>query len=181
MSRWPTIIDVAKLAGVSKATAARVLNGQQDLVRDVTQQRVLAAAKELGYVRNAVAGSLRTDQTYMVALSIPDITNPFWPVVARGVQDTLEAEGYATVIVNSDWKSERETKFLTLVRRNRFDGLIINAVDTSSQELETLNIPVVILGGGSNHPRLDAVGSDTVRARTPRFSICSTSATAELA
>ncbi|GIK27286.1 MAG: LacI family DNA-binding transcriptional regulator [Chloroflexi bacterium] len=163
MSRWPTIIDVAKLAGVSKATAARVLNGQQDLVRDVTQQRVLAAAKELGYVRNAVAGSLRTDQTYMVALSIPDITNPFWPVVARGVQDTLEAEGYATVIVNSDWKSERETKFLTLVRRNRFDGLIINAVDTSSQELETLNIPVVILGGGSNHPRLDAVGSDTVQ------------------
>lgn len=161
MSRGPTIIDVANLAGVSKATAARVLNGQADMVRDITRERVVAAAQELGYVRNAVAGSLRTDRTHVVALSIPDITNPFWPEVARGVQDTMEAEGYTTVIVNSDWKRDRESNFLTLVRRNRFDGLIINVVDSPVQELTGLKIPVVILGGGERHPSLDSIGSDT--------------------
>lgn len=161
MSRGPTIIDVAKLAGVSKATAARVLNGQEDMVRDVTRERVLLAAQRLGYVRNAVAGSLRTDRTHVVALSIPDITNPFWPEVARGVQDTMEAGGYTTVIVNSDWKRDREETFLNLVRRNRFDGLIINVVQTSADELTRLNIPVVVLGGGENHPTLDSIGSDT--------------------
>jgi len=163
MSRSITIIDVAKLAGVSKATAARVLNGQRDMVRASTQERVIAAAEELGYVRNAIAGGLRTNQTHVIALSIPDITNPFWPEVARGVQDTMEAEGYATVIVNSDWKAERETNFLTLVRRNRFDGLIINTVNVSSDDLEKLDIPIVVLGSGVNYPLLDGVGSDTAQ------------------
>jgi DNA-binding LacI/PurR family transcriptional regulator len=138
-----------------------VLNGQEDMVRDVTRERVLVAARQLGYVRNAVAGSLRTDRTYVVALSIPDITNPFWPEVARGVQDTMEAEGYTTVIANSDWKRDREEKFLELVRSNRFDGLIINVVRTSADELARLKIPVVILGGGENHPTMDSIGSDT--------------------
>lgn len=161
MSRAPTIIDVAKQAGVSKATAARVLNGQEHLVRDKTRQRVLVAAEKLGYVRNAIAGSLRTDRTYIVALSIPDITNPFWPAVARGVQDTTEQNGYTTVIVNSDWKQDREQTMLKMVRRNRFDGLIINAVSTSDTELLKLNIPVVTLGGGEHYADIDSVGSDT--------------------
>jgi DNA-binding LacI/PurR family transcriptional regulator len=149
------------VAGVSKATAARVLNGQEDMVREITRQRVLVAAEQLGYVRNAVAGSLRTNQTYVVALSIPDITNPFWPEVARGVQDTMETGGYTTVIVNSDWKQDRESRFLTLVRRNRFDGLIINVVESSADDLANLRIPVVILGRGENYPMLDSIGSDT--------------------
>jgi DNA-binding LacI/PurR family transcriptional regulator len=161
MSRGPTIIDVAKLAGVSKATAARVLNGQEDLVRDITCERVTTAAEQLGYIRNAVAGSLRTDRTYVVALSIPDITNPFWPEVARGVQDTTEAGGYTTVTVNSDWKQDREESMLQMVRRNRFDGLIINVVDTPAIELQKLRIPLVILGGSENYPNIDSVGSDT--------------------
>lgn len=161
MTRGPTIIDVAKLAGVSKATVARVLNGQEELVREVTRTRVIAAANELGYVRNAVAGSLRTDRTFVVTLSIPDITNPFWPEVARGVQDTTEAGGYTTVTVNSDWKLEREEMMLKTVRHNRFDGLIINVVGTSASELLKLHVPVVTLGGGEKHPNIDSVGSDT--------------------
>src|SRR5258706_14340222 len=126
LGRRPTIIDVSRRAGVSKTTAARVVGGQDDLVREQTRERVWKAVAELGYERNAVAGSLRTNQTFMVALSIPDITNPFWPEVARGVQDTIEARGYATVTVNSDWSVEREQNYLRMVRRNRFDGLIIN-------------------------------------------------------
>ncbi len=161
MARRPTIIDVAKLAGVSKATVARVLNGQEELVKEATRERVNLAAEQLGYVRNAIAGSLRTDRTYVVALSIPDITNPFWPEVARGVQDTTEAEGYTTVIVNTDWKSDREQSMLNMVRRNRFDGLIINVVDTPITELEKLHIPIVLLGASNQYPKVNSVGSDT--------------------
>ncbi len=161
MARGPTIIDVAKLAGVSKATAARVLNGQQELVKETTRERVSVAAEQLGYVRNAIAGSLRTDRTFVIALSIPDITNPFWPEVARGVQDTTEAEGYTTVIVNTDWKSDREQSMLNMVRRNRFDGLIINVVDTPIIDLEKLHIPIVLLGASERYPKVNSVGSDT--------------------
>lgn len=161
MARGPTIIDVAKLAGVSKATAARVLNGKQDLVKETTRERVSVAAEQLGYVRNAIAGSLRTDRTYVIALSIPDITNPFWPEVARGVQDTTEAQGYTTVIVNTDWKYDREQSMLNMVRRNRFDGLIINVVDTPIMELEKLHIPIVLLGASQQYPTVNSVGSDT--------------------
>ncbi len=161
MTRRPTIIDVARLANVSKATVARVVNGQHDMVRDVTRERVLDAIHQLGYERNAVAGSLRSDRTMTVALCIPDITNPFWPEVARGVQDTIEAGGYTVVTVNSDWDVDRERNYLKLVRRHRFDGVIINPTGVSNEELTALAVPVVVLGSGDNYPDCDSVGSDT--------------------
>jgi LacI family transcriptional regulator len=162
--RRPTIIDVARLAGVSKATAARVVNGDASLVRQETRQRVLQAVEQLGYERNAVAGSLRTNQTNMVMLAIPDITNPFWPEVARGVQDGLEQAGYATVTVNSDWNPERELHFLTLIRRNRFDGLIINPAMVAGSDLKKLRIPVIVLGSELHYPDFDTVRSATESA-----------------
>jgi len=140
------------------------MSGQAELVRDQTRERVLKAVADLGYERNAIAGSLRTDRTYMIALCIPDITNPFWPEVARGIQDTLEAGGYATVTVNSDWDAEREKNYLQLVRRNRFDGLIINPMNTDTALFTHLSIPVVILGNGAAFPEFDSVGSDTENA-----------------
>jgi LacI family transcriptional regulator len=164
--RRPTIIDVAKLAGVSKATAARVVNGDASLVRHETRQRVMEAVEQLGYERNAIAGSLRTNQTNMVMLAIPDITNPFWPEVARGVQDGLEQAGYATVTVNSDWNAEREQQFLSLIRRNRFDGLIINPAMVTSSELRKLRIPVIVLGSEQHYPDFDTVRSATESAVT---------------
>ena len=102
MARGPTIIDVARLAGVSKATVARVLNGQEELVKKSTQELVNVAAEQLGYVRNAIAGSLRTDRTYVVALSIPDITNPFWPAVTLGVEHEINSHNYYTIFCNTD-------------------------------------------------------------------------------
>jgi LacI family transcriptional regulator len=100
----------------------------------------------------------------MVALSIPDITNPFWPEVARGVQDGLEQKDYATVTVNTDWNAGREQNYLRMVRRNRFDGLVINPAEVSNDELKVLRIPVVILGSGTHYPDFDSVGSATEQA-----------------
>jgi LacI family transcriptional regulator len=162
--RQPTIKDVARLAGVSKTTVGRVVNGEDQRVAEKTRVRVLAAIEMLGYERNIVASSLRTDQTLMVALSIPDIMNPFWPEVARGVQDTCEAQGYTVALLNSDWDTGRELVHLQTVRRNRFDGLVLNPIRITNAELRSLNTPTVLLGSDDDYPDFDSVGSDSVGA-----------------
>ncbi len=163
-AKRPTIKDVARLAGVSKTTVARVVSGERDRVRDTTRDRVLRAVEMLAYERNAVASSLRTDQTFIVALSIPDIMNPFWPEVARGVQDTFEARGYTVALLNSDWDAHREAVHLQTVRRNRFDGLVLNPIRITNAELCALKTPTVLLGSGGDFPDFDSVGSDSAGA-----------------
>jgi LacI family transcriptional regulator len=164
MNKRPTLRDVARLAGVSKATAARVVNGDHDIVRDETRDRVMEAVQQLGYERNAVAGSLRSERTYMVALSIPDITNPFWPEVARGVQDTIEQAGYTVVLMNNDWNAAREHEHLKRMQQKQFDGLIINPTGIVSADLNNLDIPVILLASGESYPDFDTVSSDSVQA-----------------
>ncbi len=160
----PTIIDVAALAKVSKTTVGRVISGESHSVKAETRQRVLDAIKTLGYERNVIASSMRTDQTFIIALSIPDIMNPFWPEVARGVQDTCESQGYTVVLLNSDWDAAREDHHLQTVRRNRFDGLILNPIAISNDALKSLGTPAVLLGSGQFYPAFDSVGSDSVAA-----------------
>jgi len=121
---------------------------------------VWKAIRKLGYERNAVASSLRTDRTYMVMLVTPDIANPFWPEVARGLQDTLEEPGYSVVLGNGDWDERREVRLLKTTRRNRFDGIAINPT-TNSRELQAIGIPAVILGVRDGFPNFDMVGADS--------------------
>jgi len=164
LKRRPTIIDVAKHAGVSKTTVSRVISGNGVSVREETFQRVQTAVDELGYTHNAVASSLRTDRTNIIMLSLPDITNPFWPAVARGVQDRMETEGYAVVFANSDWDAQREEMFLEMARRNRFDAILINPVRVSNDALKATHIPTVLIGSHEGFPDFDIVGSDSYGA-----------------
>jgi LacI family transcriptional regulator len=166
MARRPTIIDVARVAGVSKSTVSRVIRGDGTLVREQTREKVLQAIEQLGYERNAVAGSLRTNRTFTIALIIPDIANPFWPEVARGVQDVVSPQGYALVLACSDWSRQRELEYLALARRNRFDGIMINPAGLTNEELKRARIPVVILGLGGGPLDFDAVGSDSYTGTT---------------
>ncbi|MCP4167724.1 MAG: LacI family transcriptional regulator [Chloroflexi bacterium] len=161
MKRRPTIIDVALQAGVSKTTVSRVIGSEADLVREETRNRVLDAIETLGYQHNAVARSLRTDRTNIIMLAIPDITNPFWPGVARGVQDVMDSEGYAVVFANSDWNGPREALFLQMAARNRFDGILINPIQISNDTLKSTGIPTVILSSSEEYPDFDCVGSDS--------------------
>ncbi|MDX1416148.1 MAG: LacI family DNA-binding transcriptional regulator [Candidatus Promineifilaceae bacterium] len=161
MKRRPTIIDVAAKAGVSKTTVSRVVSGDGARVRDETRSRVLEAIEELGYTHNAVASSLRTDRTHIIMLAIPDITNPFWPAVARGVQDEMEVGGYSVVFANSDWDDQREKMFLKMARRNRFDAILINPVRVSNDELKATGLATVVLGSHEDYPDFDIVGTDS--------------------
>lgn len=161
MKRRPTIIDVAKHAGVSKSTVSRVIRGEDTLVRKETFSKVLEAIEDLGYEHNALARSMRTNRTYVVSLIIPDIANPFWAEVARGVQDALDNHNYTVMMGNSDWDKHREENFLRLSKRNLVDGVIVNPVVATNEELLSLNIPLVVLGLGKDYPSFDMVGSDS--------------------
>jgi DNA-binding LacI/PurR family transcriptional regulator len=158
-----TIIEVAKHAGVSKSTVSRVIRGEYSSVNPVTRDRVMQAINELGYEKNAIAGSLRTNETKMIMLIIPDIVNAFWPEVARGVQDALEINGYTMVLSCSDWERSKEQRLLMQARNGLFDGIIINPASISEKELLDCKIPSVILGYHEFFPEIDMVGNDTAR------------------
>jgi len=164
MIRRPTIIDVARQAGVSKSTVSRVIRGEGASVREATRRRVEEAIAALGYEHNAVASSLRTERTNTIMLAIPDIANPFWPDVARGVQDVMDEQGIAVVFANSDWEGRREKAFLRMASRNRFDGVLINPIATDNDELRALSLPIVLIGSREDFPDFDTVGSDSYGA-----------------
>lgn len=169
MPSRPTIIDVAERAGVSKSTVSRVLQGTGQRVSVETQDTVMRAIRELGYERNAIASSLRTERTFMMMLVTPDITNPFWPEVARGLQDTVEQARYSVVLANSDWDIEREKGFLRTLRRNRFDALVINPTAVTNEDLLALHTPTVVLGVGNAFENFDVVGSDSYHGTLEAF------------
>src|SRR5690606_7553783 len=145
MQRRPTIIDVARKAGVSKSTVSRVIRGDGSSVHPTTRRRVEEAIAELGYEHNAVASSLRTERTNTIMLAIPDIANPFWPDVARGVQDVMDREGIAVVFANSDWDVRLERESLRMASRNRFDGVLIDPIAVDNEELKAFKIPAVLI------------------------------------
>lgn len=161
MASRPTIIDVARVAGVSKTTVSRVVNEDTRKVSDETVERVMQAITSLGYEHNSVARSLRTDRTNIVMLMIPDITNPFWPEVARGIQDAMDKAGYSVVFANIDWNKAREQEFLRIAMRTRVDGILINPIHVSEEQILATRIPSVILGTRPGFKALDMVGSDT--------------------
>ena len=102
-----------------------VLNESPVTLPETTRRRVLDAIDELGYVPHGGARALRLDRTMTLALMIPDITNPFYPAVERGLQDSAEAAGYQLVTYNTDGVAAKERKALRSIRETRADGAVI--------------------------------------------------------
>ncbi len=157
-----SILDVAKLANVSKSTVSRVLSGNSYGVSDKTKAKVEKAAKELGYVKNSLASSLRTNKTKTIILIIPDITNNFWAEVARGAQDYLEKKGYSLILVNTDWEEHKYSKYLELALTKGVDGILINTSSSSINQLKNIDLPIVLLGNAYLHSPYARVGSNTL-------------------
>ncbi|MDG2403561.1 MAG: LacI family DNA-binding transcriptional regulator [Paracoccaceae bacterium] len=158
-----TIIDVAKVAGVSKATVARVLTGDKGVsVKTVTRKRVLDAVKEVGYVPNRIAASMRSQRTFSVAISIPDISNPFYPEMVRGAQEALATNGYNLMMFNNNWDAKTETNHLEAMQRHMIDGILLSHTQ-ADLDLNMLSpTPIVILGRGLDYPEFPSVGNDSV-------------------
>ncbi|CAN5163885.1 LacI family DNA-binding transcriptional regulator [soil metagenome] len=118
-----TIYEVAALAGVSPATVSRVLNGLT-----VSPEKVLlvrAAAEQLNFTPNRTARRLRNQTSELIALLIPDIENPFFTALARGVEDRAQAAGYSVVLCNTDDDPAKETRYLDIANSENMAGVIL--------------------------------------------------------
>ncbi|MDX0907091.1 LacI family DNA-binding transcriptional regulator [Sinorhizobium medicae] len=117
--------DVATLARVSQAAVSMVLSGGDvSSVSPDTLARIQQAVRHLGYVPNRAAQALKTNRTMTVACIVPDIANPFYPSLMRGIQTVLESESYDVIAINTDGAPAREKRFLEWLRQGRVDGVI---------------------------------------------------------
>jgi len=144
-----TLKDVARQAGVHPATASRALNPETRLlVSEETAQRVLAAAADLGYRPNAVARSLRTRRSNTVGVLIPDLNNPLFPPIVRGLADRLETDGYVALIGNTDGDEARERRVYEQLRARHVDGYVLATArlrDPLLDDAARSGLPVVLM------------------------------------
>jgi DNA-binding LacI/PurR family transcriptional regulator len=110
-----TMSQIAKETAVSLGTVSHVINGTA-VVREPLRQRVLNAVKALGYNPNELSRGLRLNKTTMIGMIIPDITNPFFPAVVRGVEDVAYKHSYCLVLCNSDNDCAKEATYLNQLK-----------------------------------------------------------------
>ena len=135
MAKRVTLDDVAEHAGVHKATASRALNERtQHQVNSETLKRVQRSARELGYQPDVVARSLRTASTQTIGIIIPDLMNPIFPPLVRGIEHYLQPRGYSALIVNTDGFADTESAAFDSLMQRRVDGLILATGRLAPQE-----------------------------------------------
>lgn len=160
----PTLRDVADAAGVHPATASRALNANtRALVNAETARRVLRVAEQLGYRPNPIARSLKTAKSGTIGLVIPDLTNPLFPPIARGVEDVLEEAGYTALIVNTDSDPARERTLVESLRSRQVEGLVVATALVHHPLLEELQrdgVPMVMVNRRAEGVDAPYVGPD---------------------
>lgn len=125
MDRRPTIIDVAKRAGVSKSTVSLVLQNSP-LIRDATRSEVRKAMAELGYVYNRAAATLRSANAGLIGLVINDMRNPFFTEFATSLQMAISARGYTAVFANTDEDPDLQAQVVATMIEHGVDALILS-------------------------------------------------------
>ncbi len=147
MKIMATIKDVAKLAGVSSSTVSRALSGKIP-VDEKTKERVLAAVKQLNYQPNALAKGLKEGKTRTIGLIVPNICNPVFPLVSRGVEDAARKHGYTLILCNTDEDLDREREAIQKLRKHWVDGIILATSGTENihiREVKNSGLPLVLL------------------------------------
>ncbi len=119
-----TIADVAREAGVSTQTVSRVINNKGEISAE-TRRLVVDVIQRMGYRPSSVARSLVTRRTLSLGLIVPDITNPFFPEIARGAEDVALAAGYSLFLCNTTEQADREVAVLRLLEEKRVDGVVV--------------------------------------------------------
>lgn len=164
-----TISDIAKAAGVSLATVSRVLNNS-GYVKEETKEKILKAIKDYNYTPSAIARSLSKKQTNTIGVIVPDITNPFYGEMIRGITKVAEEHGLNILLWDSHESVEREIKSIQALREHRIRGILITP--TSSEDdrnaeciknLENLGIPVVLIDGHLKYSNFSGIFVDNIQ------------------
>jgi len=165
LSRRRSVQDVAALARVSTGTVSNVLN-RPDLVNPATAERVRRAIEDLGYVRNASAGQLRSGESRTVGAVVLDLSNPFFSEVVKGIEDRLADDGLVLLLCSSHNSEEKELRQLRVLEEQRVFGLIIMPLSRDMAEIEALHrrgTRVVLLDREAPRGHFCSVAVDDVR------------------
>ncbi|TDP74507.1 LacI family DNA-binding transcriptional regulator [Roseateles toxinivorans] len=160
-TKGATLADVAAAAEVDRSTASRVLNaGVGHRVGAATRERVLAAAKALGYEPNPLARGLRTARSYTLGIAVPQLENPVFPEIIFGAEIAARSRGYALLISHSDDAGGDAGHYAQMARVSRVDGLLVATLEHEVALLASLqqtSLPYVVL-----NRKLDGVGNYVV-------------------
>jgi LacI family fructose operon transcriptional repressor len=159
-----SIKDVAKKAGVSVATASRVLSGK-GYSSEASRKKVEAAVKALDYRPNRAARSLRENKTYVLGLVVSDIRNPFFSEIAKSVEDTALKYGYSVLICNTNEDPEREVQCMQLLKDENVAGVMMSPTLAGSKRFPdylTHQFPVVIFDRKPSGFDVDSILIDNV-------------------
>ena len=157
-----TIYDVAKAAGVSAATVSRAMNGSSR-VADPTLRRIRDAVRKLGYQPNAIARSLVTKSTQTIGLLLPDMANPFFPELIKGVQSLADERSYMLLLAETGGDPKTEQRYLDVLRGKAIDGVLVVGLAMRRRQLVKFvatGIPIVSLDREVDLPHIAMVQLD---------------------
>lgn len=156
-----TIRDVASMVGVHHSTVSRALSpGKRGKISPAVVKKIEKAARKLGYFPNMVASSLKQNRSFALGVLIPDLMNPVFPPIIRGVQDTAEAAGYTVITVNTDDGEEKERDALRMMQGRSIDGVVIATArrkDPIVEECIKHEIPFVLVNRTVDRSGVNAV------------------------
>jgi len=159
----PTLLDVAKRAGVSQMTVSRVVNGSA-LVGAETRARVEEALAETGYMPNMLARSLRSKRSDTIALLLPDMTNPFFTELAHGVEAAAREHSVTMILANSDENEDEEVRLIRVLLQRQVDGLLVvpaGSGDAALRLCRTQGVHLVCVDRRPQDPDVDVVRADS--------------------
>ncbi|MCL7931688.1 LacI family DNA-binding transcriptional regulator [Halomonas llamarensis] len=162
-----TILEVAREAKASKTSVSRYFSGERERLSPCMQTRIAAAAQRLGYRPNRMASGLKRGRSKLIGMLVADIRNPFSIAVMYGVEQACRERGLSLMVCNTDNDPAQEREHLSLLASYQIEGLVINAVGSLDQELQTLvqqGIPLVLLERELSEVEAEVVGLDNARA-----------------
>ncbi|PKH25249.1 GntR family transcriptional regulator [Enterobacterales bacterium CwR94] len=161
------ILSVARLAGVSRATAARAFSDPEK-VRASTREKIYAASEQLGFRPNYVARQLRTQSTRIIGVMLPTLSNPVFSEQLQAMENVARAAGYALMVATTDYDPERETAVLENLLRQRVDGVALTVADAEHspclQLLAQEALPAVLVHNPSASAHFITVSVDNQKA-----------------
>lgn len=161
-----TISEVARVAGVSKATVSRYIGGDRQLLASATAERLEEVIERLGYRPNQMARGLKRGQTRLIGMLVADILNPYSVAVMQGVETACRRHGYSLVLCNTQRDDEQEAHHLKALQSYNVEGLIVNTLGHQPGELLTLqrDVPMVLVDRQLPDLKVDMVGLDNADA-----------------
>lgn len=152
-----TIKDIAKASGASTATVSRVLSNTGYASKEI-RAKVLEVAKRLNYQPNGIARSLKMERTNTIGIIIPDIANPYFMQISKGIEDIVQQDGYNLIFASSDENPAKEKEMLRVLLEKRVDAIVLATSDNNNESIKQLGdigVPIILIDRKIDDDQLD--------------------------